>query len=151
MWQATPSASISATKSPTLQLVVPIDRLYTGNTPQSASQMSGLLRGASAQPRACPQSSPTHRVRGRESGPPSPTQSHTVPHSVDRSIPGDEVRPTSESSHPAGSGNREGVTRPHRRADIQCVTTPATAGLVPGATTGSEMRGASERNLSTDQ
>ena len=56
MWQTAPLTPISATNSLSLQLVVPIDLLYTGGTPSTTHGNADLLRRACAQPQARPRS-----------------------------------------------------------------------------------------------
>ena len=65
MWQTTPTSSISATNSSWMQLVVPIDRLYTGSAPPTPRRNAGPVRGASARSRARPRFLLTHRAESR--------------------------------------------------------------------------------------
>ena len=50
MWQDAPFIMISAAKSPDLQLAVPRDPLYTGNTSRTAPRISRPVREAAGEP-----------------------------------------------------------------------------------------------------
>ena len=67
MWQDVLFTLISATKSPTLQLAVPLDLLYTGNTPSTGHRTADLPRGAVRSPGHV-HDSPRDRRPGRRVG-----------------------------------------------------------------------------------
>ena len=73
------SSRFQLRKRPGVQLARSLDRLYTGSTPQRASQISGLLRGASARSRARPRSPTRLPLWSTRLG---PTTSHTAHPSV---------------------------------------------------------------------